>query len=601
MRSLAAPVFLILIATGNLFAQEKKDTTQLEKVIENIRDSRVTKQITESITQTPSDENAKPQKSEELFMPYEGKIIRKIIVNPITFEKNVTDTTHHITNTIAKVGNVLHNNSKTWMLRDLLFFYENKPLDPYRLADNERYLRDLDFIKDARIYIHPLMDTNDSVDIEVVTRDVFSVGGSFNPSGATTTKFKVYDSNLAGWGQRLEFAGFVDTDRTPVFGYDFLYRKNSLGGSLISATIGYTQLNNSSSYGEENEIAYYLKLDRPLVSPYTRFAGGLEISRNWSKNVYNRIDSLFIKYRYDIQDLWIGYNIPGLSEGRNRYFVGIRGFNQHYDRHPVQPDKLIDPLYNNRQYLLAKFTFFRQDFYKSRFIYGFGRTEDLPYGHTVSVLFGLEKQFGLQRPYIGAEGEKTFVHRKGHFYTLGFRTGSFRANSRFEDATFLGYAEFFSKIIPYKKLLIRQSLNLNFTKVINQKISLPLDINGEFGLQNFFADSLHGNKRLNAGTETMFFTPWKLLGFKFALFGYGEVAWLAQYTQDLWDRTPFYGIGGGVRTRNENLVFGTIEARFVYYPRVVEDIPQFKVSLSSNLRVKYTGNFVRAPSFVIYN
>ena len=147
----------------------------------------------------------------------------------------------------------------------------------------------------------------------------------------------------------------------------------------------------------------------------------------------------------------------------------------------------------------------------------------------------------------------------------------------------------------------RQSLNVNFTKVINQKLTVPLNINGEFGLQNFFADSLGGNKRLNAGLETLVFTPWKFLGFNFAVFGYGELAWLAQYKQALWDRTPFYGVGGGVRTRNENLVFGTIELRFIYYPRVVEGIAQFKLSVSTNLRVKYTGNFVRAPSFVNYN
>jgi hypothetical protein len=148
---------------------------------------------------------------------------------------------------------------------------------------------------------------------------------------------------------------------------------------------------------------------------------------------------------------------------------------------------------------------------------------------------------------------------------------------------------------------LRQSLNVDITKVYNQVSALPLDINNELGLWNFRADSLLGNKRMNAGFETVLFTPLKFLGFNFAGFVYGQLAWIAEKDQKLWDRTPYYGIGGGVRTRNENLVFGTIELRFVYFPRVIDDIAQFKVSVTTNLRVKYTGNFVRAPSFVSYN
>jgi hypothetical protein len=152
MRLPAIFIGLLLTFSGQILAQEK-DTTRFEKAIEHFKDSKVTKRVTESITQTPPPDNETPQKSEEHFLPYEGKIIRKILINPVSFERNVTDTTRKIANTIQRVGNSLHSNSKHWMLRDLLFFYENKPLDPFKLADNERFLRDQDFVKDARIYV----------------------------------------------------------------------------------------------------------------------------------------------------------------------------------------------------------------------------------------------------------------------------------------------------------------------------------------------------------------------------------------------------------------------------------------------------------------
>jgi len=599
---------LLLCAAGMAFAQDKDkdkkepaDTTQLKKVINNIKDSKISKRVEESITRRVQEDNTSAVKSEELFMPYSGKVIRRITINPVRFERNVTDTVRNLQNTVTRVANTLHSNSREWAIRDLLFFYEGSPLDPYKLADNERFLRDQEFIKDARIYVRKVPGDSDAVDVEVVTRDIFSIGGSFNPRGPTTTRFRIYDSNLAGMGQHVEFNGLFDTDRRPVFGSQFLYRKISVGGSLINASVGYTELDNGSSYGYENEKAYYLRLDRPLVSPSTRVAGGLEVSRNWSSNVFLRPDSAFRAYRYRVYDVWAGYNLKIFSRGRNRYFIAARAFEQHFAEQPKQPQEEVNPVYNDHRYLLGKITFFRQDFYRTKFIYGFGRTEDVPYGQTASLLFGRDRQFGSDRTYFGVEAEKTSAHRSGHFSTVGMRLGAFRSPHRFEDATMLLSASFFSKLLPYRKLLIRQSANVNFTKVYNQRTSLPLDVNGQFGLQNFRADSLLGNKRLNVGSETVFFTPLKFLGFRFAGFTYGELAWLAKEDQKFWDRTPFYGIGGGIRTRNENLVFGTIELRFVWFPRVVETVPQFRLSVTTNLRVKYTGTFVTAPSFINYN
>src|SRR5690349_6367941 len=104
MRLSAIFVGLFLMISGHALAQEN-DTTKLKKAIENIKDSKLTKRVTEAITRTPTPDNETPQKSEELFMPYEGKIIRKILINPISFDWNVTDTTRKIENTIQRVAN----------------------------------------------------------------------------------------------------------------------------------------------------------------------------------------------------------------------------------------------------------------------------------------------------------------------------------------------------------------------------------------------------------------------------------------------------------------------------------------------------------------
>jgi hypothetical protein len=128
-----------------------------------------------------------------------------------------------------------------------------------------------------------------------------------------------------------------------------------------------------------------------------------------------------------------------------------------------------------------------------------------------------------------------------------------------------------------------------------------LQINNDFGLDGFEADSLFGTKRLTLDTETVFFTPWRLVGFRFAPFVFAEMSLITPSGVGLLQDDPYFSLGGGIRTRNENLVFGTIELRMFYFPRTVQDISEFKVSLSSNLRVKYTSKFVKAPALIRYN
>lgn len=586
-------------------AQEKDtvatDTTK-KNIIQTIKGGRVSKRLLKSITRKKQTNPTAAVRSEDAFMPFEGKIIRKIEIRHIGFDKTVYDTTRNIRNTITRVSKALHSNSREWLIRDHLFIRENRPLSPYKLADNERYLRDLDFILDSKIYVVPLR-SSDSVDIVVLTRDVFSLGGSFNPSSPTKTRFRLYDTNLGGWGQRVQFNGLIENGRDPAFIYETVYRKNSIGGSFINGTVGYTQLNNASSYGDEEEKAYYIRLDRPLVSPYTTFAGGLEISRNWSENYFNKYDSIFLDYRYIVNDFWVGYNIGvrNNSTNRNRHFIAVRAFDQKF----ISPsDRLLElqsPTYNNRTFVLGGITFFKQNFYTASYIYGFGRTEDVPYGHSMSIYTGWSRELNRKRPYVGLEFEKAIVTRQNQFYNLALRAGGYRNNGKVEDGVMLLSGSMMSRLIPYGELLIRQSFTVDYTRIFRPKTSLPLDINNEFGIRYFVADSLWGTKRFHVNTETLVFTPISLAGFRFAPFGFGEMAMINNDSRSIFSKKPYFGFGGGIRTRNENLVFGTIELRFVYFPRVVQDMQTFAIRVSSNLRVKYSAGFVKPPGFVRFN
>lgn len=396
------------------FAQNSDTVTNRKAIQENKATQKALGLISRRSSGTPFN-----FKSEDPFLPYEGKIIRKIVINQIGFERNVQDTTQRFKTFIAKSANVLHNDTRRWVIRDNLFLREGKPLNPYRVADNERYLRDLDFILDTRIFVLPISEDNDSVDLLVMTRDVFSLGATFSPSSPTEYRYKVQEANLAGMGQRIQVRGIYDSERSPTTGYEFLYQKTNLFGSFINGTVAYTEINSGISVGNENESAYLFRLSRPLYHPFARWAGAMELSRNWSKNSEQKQDSVFARYAYNIQDYWAGYSFghkklhPSLSENRNRKFIAVRAFQEHFTETPTTPIQSNQRLiYSDRVTLLSQLTFFKGDFYKTQYVLGFGRTEDIPYGYRISFTGGWEKEieknvYTVALNYFGAPSIKT--------------------------------------------------------------------------------------------------------------------------------------------------------------------------------------------------
>lgn len=594
--------FLICVTVAEFCSIESSGQNKSDTTKNSIINSKLTKEIIESITVSSNSDTVFNQKSEDPFLPYAGKIIRNIYVKQIGFERSFYDGHSKVRKTIVNIGNKLHSTTKEKVIRDNLFIREKKPLNPYKVADNERYLRDLEFLLDARIVVRPVKRT-DSVDLVILTRDVFSLGGRFSPRGTTDYRFGLYDANLSGRGQRLEFNGVFDYSRDPNFGPEFIYTKNSIQGTLINGSIGFTALNTSSSYGDENENAVFLKLNRPLVSPYTRMAGGLELSLNWSENVFLKSPELFLKYRYNVYDIWAGYNIGvnNAFKNRNRHFVALRWFQQDFTLNPIQSSEKLNPIYNDNSFLLAEMTFFQQNFYKTRYIYGFGRTEDVPYGHSMSVAFGTSRQLNLTRTYVGAGVTKKVADRNGDFFEGDVRAATFLHDGKSEDATLLFSSSWFSRLLTYERFSIRQYVKASYAVQLNRTINEPLNIGNEFGVRGFRTDSLRGEQRLGITSETVWYTKWKLLGFRFAPLAFFDLAFLPPLKENIFYDKPFLGVGTGIRTRNENLILGTIELRFTYYPRTTEDISPFNINLSSNLRVKYTGTFVRAPNFLQFN
>ena len=550
-------------------------------------------------------------KSEASFMAVEGRIIRKIYIRGYGFEQSFTDTSKRLQYFGTKVLNQLHRKTRDGVIRNSLFIKENTALNPYKVADNERLIRSLNYIQDARILVNVIPDNPDSVDLVVVVKDLFSIGGEVTSLGLAPTSIRgnVNEANFLGLGQKMQGGVIIEQTRTPTFGYQLLYTKTNLY-RFVDATASYTQINNNLKDGTPNEEAWFLQLSRPLYAPYAHLAGGLNYGVYRSINRYAQPDSLFFKYRYWVHDIWLGWNLGtnkflSNTSVRDRKFVSLRYFKDHFTDIPYQLADKFNFRFNDREGVLSQFTFFRQDFYKTNYIYGFGATEDIPAGYNLALTTGYYRQTGaqdLRRFYSGVDANYYVVTRRGGFIQGFLRSGGFLRKGIMEDGSILFGASYYSPLFLFNTLKIRQYINVSYTRQFNRIGIDPLTLNNVFGLRYFSGDSVYGGQRVTLHSETSFFINYKLLGFKFAPFAFGDISLLTPADQPSFNKSSLYhGIGAGVRARNENLVFNTIEFRMVYFPRKTEQNQSFKIMVNSGLQFRFNSVYVKAPDVIFLN
>ena len=591
---------------SNFAHAQAVDTTHLPKWMKAMKAHKNSNALLKSISRKREAELSPfLVKSEDAYLKYQGKIIRRIVLQRIGFDRIVVDTARHLQSAIAKTANRMHINSRETTIRKNLFVREGKPLNPYRLADNERLLRNLDFMMDARIFVKPIANNPDSVDLLVVTRDVFSFGGTVSFNIPTKYQVSLQEINLAGTGQHVRFGQVYDFNRYPHYGYEGFYQVINIKGSFIDASVGYTNLNTGISTGNENENSLYFKLNRPLYQPFARLAGAIELSQNTSKNVYRKPDSIFSQYRYRIQDYWMGYSfghqwLPNnLRENRKRKFIALRGFEQNFlngtHTELTEPGRFI---YRDIASILAQLTLFRQDFYKTQYVVGFGRTEDIPYGYRITFTAGGEKELGKIRPYLGSELYYNIVRPNGAILTYNVKLASYLNNQKPEDVYLALNFTRFSKIYKMRKMIVRHQSIFGYAAIINQAVKRGIDIRDANGILGFMPDSLVGFQRVTMSQEATIFTPWKVLGFHLAPLSRVDLA-LIKITKGLFQTQNFFsGFSLGMRARNENLILNTIEARLFYYPKTVEGINHFRFNITTNFVIKYPTNLVSKPATV---
>ncbi|CAN5408634.1 hypothetical protein BH23BAC1_BH23BAC1_35180 [soil metagenome] len=566
--------------------------------------NRITREIYDLLFTSPpkkiKDDPHIPEVSENPFIPFEGKIIGDIRIKKLdVFGPTLEDTGRVTKSWAARTANKLHIDTQDWVIYNNMLVKPGDYIEPEVLADNERVIRLLPFIRDVRIIVVPRADDEEIVDLLVLTNDVWSISADFSPRGFTSASLALSDRNILGFGHEFINRVTFDNRLSQNFGYEGIYRIPNLRGTFITGDFNY-----ANTFFRDG---YSLRFFRNFITPDIKYAGGLEISNMKTLTGLTFQDtSIIFPFQAGVQDLWVGRAYPtafgneNLRE-RSRFVMAGRVTRTNYTLRPeVTAD--TNQSYHSNTLILSTFGLSTRKYYKDRLIYGYGRTEDIPYGNLLEITTGVSLGEFYKRPYIGLRWARGGLFRTYGYTYLGVSAGSFIRNNRWEQGVLKLETNYFSNLIWLRNHRIRQFINVQYTLGIRRFADEFINIrdeNGIRGLRNEFF--LRGTRKLVLSVETVDFTPFYLMGFRLAVFGFADVAMIAPNNVPLLSGNLFQGYGVGFRIRNDNLTFNAFQLRLAYYPTVPPGVSNFGFNVDGLTPLRLDDFDIQAPNANLFD
>jgi hypothetical protein len=569
---------------GEDFAMHKNDSTEIVIVKRDPKlfyDSlqmrasrhRITKWLYGSMISAAKDTANKGLQSYEYYKIYKNKTIGSITIRSLeVFGPSFNDTARTTNIWVEKMANKLHSKSNLYVIRKNLWIKEGQLLDPNLLMDNENLLRSLPYLKDVRILINTRPFNNDVVDITILTQDVFSFGVSGGTGDIHNGTLGLYDKNIFGIGHEAGSNIVVNTNITPYIGFESFYAINNILGKFINFSSSY-----SNTYIHQEA---FVSLNSDFLRPQSVYAGGLTALRSFRTNrIYSNDNVLSpVPLNYVYLDGWYGRNLKlGINANDSRFQMTLSGrirYTSFYER-PL-PDINNNQYFANSTFFLGGLSFSKRTYVRDFLVYSYGITEDIPKGYLHEFVFGFDhNEFGDRwYSHLFFSTGNLFKNKPYYLYT-SIGAGSFFKRSGLDQGIVDFKLNFISQLFEVWNVKARQFIKMNYTLGINRFEIEELLLRNSDGIRGFGSNIGKGQQRLTLNVENVFFQKKSILNFQSALFSFFDVGIVGPEDQSIFRQNYYAGIGVGLRIRNENLIFKTIQLRLAFYPNHPNDISSF--------------------------
>jgi hypothetical protein len=347
-----------------------------------------------------------------------------------------------------------------------------------------------------------------------------------------------------------------DSEFTDSPGFGVNYQINNIMKTFSNLDVYY--------YDGLGKKTYGFDLSRKLVSSSTRYAGGISVREMFTSD---DLDSLSVPepVKYNLQDYWLLRSFLINKESVIRLILGARYTNNNVFDHPFILPESYHYLQKYKMFL-GSVSLSVQKYYKANLIYGYGRTEDIPFGGLLNIILGREINEFKSRIYLGSSlsvGES--ISSFGYFYgSAGF--GTFLNSGHTEQGMLLLRGNYISNLSYLGRSRIRNFVNIDYTRGFDRYSDEYLVYRCENGFSGFRNDSIGNDQRLSLSIESVLFSPVSLYGFRFAVFGFADFAFLFGTNDFVGSGDILSSIGIGVRIRNDNLVLNTLQIRLGFFP-----------------------------------
>jgi hypothetical protein len=279
-----------------------------------------------------------------------------------------------------RLVNRLHRTTRPEVIQHQLLFQPGDVYSPETVRESERLLRGNRFLYEATI--RPVAESAEMVDLEVVTRDVWTLQGGldFHRAGGTnSTTFDLEDENFAGSGKDVEVARLSNVDRTSKLAR---YRDPSLLGT--HGTVDFTFADSSDGNTR------ILDVERPFYALDSRWALGVSALHDL------RIDPLYdggdvvdrFRGRRDFLEVYGGLS-PGLLDGvTQRFRIGFTYDRNRFGAVPGYAPPDLAAADRTLAYPWIGYELVEDGFVTVRDFEQIQRTEDVNLGRVLSARFG---------------------------------------------------------------------------------------------------------------------------------------------------------------------------------------------------------------------
>ena len=562
-------LFSCYIGVSNIYGQAPKDSTRFLFQIDSAavfqradsigNKNRVFKWIYEAIFINPQPARyEEPQKgnASDSELPVDYKlIVRNVEVKVLnvfgTDVQRPEDSTGRIYENWA---NAIHINSRTRVIKNQLLFGKGSQIKSYDIRESERLIRNLPFIDDSRIVLQNI--GTDSVDIIVYAKDAWSItGGASGDPFQRTGNTGIRDKNFLGLGHQLYLQGELKKDSVSFFSQFAEYQ---------ALNINKTFVNSRSRFGfspRHYELSH--AMERGFFTPASPWAGGGGFSMNHNRmGLYNDRQAFIYPVEYWEVFGWSGRSFPfpkwGLSGDRLR-IVSSYGFSNRFSRLP--------DFYNKRRDefdLIGETGFSYRNYYRDKFLFRIGRTEDVAEGFLAKIQYGIRARADSLYTYTGME--LAWGNRVGNGeYLAGYAAiGNWIVPGRTDyNILRLGCLSF-TRVREKFGIKWRALAQLQWVSSYNHPDGSQLKLTQDPAVRGFRVGDLVGTQSLSIRSQLMLFPRTYFLGFRMAVFGFLDAGLVNAPSF----KRP-YGVrslGTSLQLRNDNLSFQTLVFSLAWMP-----------------------------------